>query len=418
MTPPRFLVCAGSTRESMDRVREWGNIFTGGTGFDIALALAQLGPVDLLTANEGHLARLSGGLGRPHSLRGFSFRSHGDLGRELDRLMKNSNYQAVLMSAAVSDYSPDGSFRVMGRQENPGGGETWQVQTVQAAKVKSDHGTIAVLGQATEKIVDSFRKRYEFKGFLVKFKLEVGIDTPALLDIGEKSRVSSGADLLVANTLDMVAGETPGAWLLGDGEPRFVGRKDLAGTLGQMVARRLKIALGAPEKTLPPLAGQMALHCRQFAAILEHLSPESYRARPGHSSIGEHVRHGLDHLRAILLRGGAPLIDFENRRRGWEGEQNPALARAEFEHLALVCETLTDFDMAAPVRVRCCIDPHRVPVEVSSTLGRELLFGLSHEIHHGAILRPILEKLAVKLPPGFGIAPSTVAYRETLARGT
>jgi hypothetical protein len=161
----------------------------------------------------------------------------------------------------------------------------------------------------------------------------------------------------------------------------------------------------------------MALHCRQFAAILGGLSDEDYRDRPGRSSIGEHVRHGLDHLRAILLRDGGTLIDFEQRRRGWEGEQNPALARAELEHLALVCETLTAFDMATPVRVRCCVDPHQVPVEVASTLGRELLFGLSHEIHHGAILRPILERLALDLPPDFGIAPSTVAYRQTLVGG-
>ena len=30
--PPRFLVTAGNTRERIDRVRDWGNVFTGNTG--------------------------------------------------------------------------------------------------------------------------------------------------------------------------------------------------------------------------------------------------------------------------------------------------------------------------------------------------------------------------------------------------
>ncbi len=37
---------------------------------------------------------------------------------------------------------------------------------------------------------------------LVKFKLEVGVDDAALLDVAEQSRRHSGADLMVANTLE------------------------------------------------------------------------------------------------------------------------------------------------------------------------------------------------------------------------
>src|SRR5436190_14632165 len=54
----RFLVTAGNTRENIDRVRDWGNIFTGNTGYAIAGALAKLGDVDLLTSNRAHLAAL------------------------------------------------------------------------------------------------------------------------------------------------------------------------------------------------------------------------------------------------------------------------------------------------------------------------------------------------------------------------
>ena len=38
----RVLITAGNTRERIDDVRDWGNIFSGNTGFGIAKALAQV----------------------------------------------------------------------------------------------------------------------------------------------------------------------------------------------------------------------------------------------------------------------------------------------------------------------------------------------------------------------------------------
>src|SRR5438045_8845137 len=78
----RFLVTAGNTRERIDAVRDWGNVFTGNTGFAIAKALAAAGEVDLLTSNRGHLAELAGpsaGGTTAHPIRGSAFTSHADL---------------------------------------------------------------------------------------------------------------------------------------------------------------------------------------------------------------------------------------------------------------------------------------------------------------------------------------------------
>ncbi len=54
----------------------------------------------------------------------------------------------------------------------------------------------------TPKLVDKVRGEWGFKGVLVKFKLEVGITEERLLEIAERSRVHSSADLMVANTLE------------------------------------------------------------------------------------------------------------------------------------------------------------------------------------------------------------------------
>lgn len=230
----RFLVTAGNTQEKIDTVRQWSNVFTGNTGYGIAKALMELGEVELLTSNRQHLTEI--GSAGDSRLKGTFFGSHADLREILAKRMGQATYDAVIMSAAVSDYRPARVFAVISRQSAPDGAEQWIVHDVQAGKVKSNHPAIAVLGEQTEKLVDLFRKEWNYRGILVKFKLEVGITRPELIRIGQASRASSGAEYLVANTLDMVEGPDAGAYLLSDAGEEWVPR----GTLPARLARLLR----------------------------------------------------------------------------------------------------------------------------------------------------------------------------------
>jgi phosphopantothenate---cysteine ligase (CTP) len=234
MPTPRFLVTAGNTRERIDRVRDWGNIFTGNTGYAIARALRSLGEVDLLTSNQAHLADAVN-----HGIRATGFTSHADLKTALGKQLAAHCYDAVFMTAAVADYQPDGVFQVLDRTANPDGTETWRVKSADAPKVKSNHPAIAFLGRQTEKLVDLFRTEWKHRGLLFKFKLEVDIAPEKLIRIGEASRLASGADYLVANTLDMVEGDRAGAYLLSTAPPEFIPRANLATRLTQLVQSRL-----------------------------------------------------------------------------------------------------------------------------------------------------------------------------------
>ena len=221
----RFLVTAGSTREMIDQVRDWGNIFTGNTGLAIARALSAGGQVDLLTSNTQHIAELADS----PAIRASLFHSHDQLRGALSALMVRENYDAVFMTAAVTDYRPVRVFAVLSRQPLTADGahERWMVQDVQAGKIKSNHGSIAVLGQPTEKLIDLFRTAWRYQGLLVKFKLEVGIDEAELIRIGQASRLSSGADYLVANTLEMTQGPNAGAYLLSNAGHEWIPRNQL-----------------------------------------------------------------------------------------------------------------------------------------------------------------------------------------------
>jgi phosphopantothenoylcysteine synthetase/decarboxylase len=234
----RFLVTAGNTREKIDQVRDWGNIFTGNTGLRIARALAQISEVDLLTSNRAHLLELASD--KSARITASPFTDHGELRGALAALMARHTYDAIFMTAAVADYKPAGVFAITSRE--PGdtpGTERWQVRNVQAGKVKSTHSAIAIVGTQTEKIIDLFRTEWKHGGLLVKFKLEVGISKDELIRIGQASRKASGAEFLVANTLDMVEGANAGALLLSDRGEEWIQRDDLPARLVRLVRERV-----------------------------------------------------------------------------------------------------------------------------------------------------------------------------------
>jgi phosphopantothenoylcysteine synthetase/decarboxylase len=229
-----MLVTAGNTREKIDAVRDWGNIFTGNTGFAIASALLELAEVDLLTSNRRHLEQLKD-LPRIHA---SGFTSHAELRAALEALLARNRYDAIFMTAAVADYKPERVFAVLHREAaDETGRERWIVQDVQAGKVKSTYPAIAILGTRTEKLVDLFRSKWNHKGLLVKFKLEVGITHEELIKIGQASRKASGAEYLVANTLDLVEGPDAGAFLLSNAGEEWIPRATLAARMVDLVRR-------------------------------------------------------------------------------------------------------------------------------------------------------------------------------------
>ncbi len=233
----RCLVTAGSSREMIDRVRSWGNIFTGNTGLRIAEALSSVAEVDLVTSNVDHVAKLAGtspGASSGH-IRAITYTDHASLRTSLASLMRSTRYDAVIMSSAVADYVPGGVFEIVDKVELDGGAQQWTVQPVDAAKVKSHYREIAIRGERAEKLVDLFRTQWQFSGMLIKFKLEVGISREELIQVGQYSRLASGADFLVANTLDMVEGTGAGAYLLGNHVTEWVERDKLAARICRLV---------------------------------------------------------------------------------------------------------------------------------------------------------------------------------------
>lgn len=160
-------------------------------------------------------------------------------------------------------------------------------------------------------------------------------------------------------------------------------------------------------------AVQTLLDCQ--AELLEALSDEQYAASPDPEcgAIGAHVRHCLDHVRALLSGAEAGLIDYDARERGTDIEQQRAAGLRETRALRDALMALSVDGMDAPLRVRVLVAATGPTITTASSLNRELVFVLSHTIHHHALMAVIARAHAVPLPENFGCAPATIAYWET-----
>jgi phosphopantothenate---cysteine ligase (CTP) len=202
-----ILVTAGNTLVPIDQVRCITNVFTGKTGASIARCAWERGHrVTLLTSHPEAVED------RPQSERWtvLPYRTFTDLQEFMRELVRGGELDAVIHCAAVSDYLADGIFApAEGTHFHPETGHWESDSTIgpalsdrAAGKIKSDEPELWLRLVRAPKLIDSVRGDWKFRGLLVKFKLEVSIEDDQLLEIAERSRRHSSADLMVANTLE------------------------------------------------------------------------------------------------------------------------------------------------------------------------------------------------------------------------
>lgn len=148
----------------------------------------------------------------------------------------------------------------------------------------------------------------------------------------------------------------------------------------------------------------------QCSGFLASIDDESFtRPSPamGGASIGQHVRHALDHFSAALRTPTGTAIDYDHRRRATAIETDRGSAINEIN--ALLDELGSD-SLSGQVTVRVMLAGDGTTADLPSTLQRELAFAAHHAIHHHAMVGAIARDFGLPLDSGFGKAPSTIAY--------
>jgi uncharacterized damage-inducible protein DinB len=156
---------------------------------------------------------------------------------------------------------------------------------------------------------------------------------------------------------------------------------------------------------LDALKGQMS----SLRGLVETTPEHTFRASPSDSSgsVGEHVRHCLDHVRALTAAVNADEFSYDSRLRGTPVETHPTAAIEEIDRLLQALDDLDDETLARSLCLRTLMRRGTAPVSVRTTLEREAAFVVQHTIHHCATMAVLLESMRISVPHDFGYAPST-----------
>lgn len=168
---------------------------------------------------------------------------------------------------------------------------------------------------------------------------------------------------------------------------------------------------GASARPMPGFAPVTAL-LEQLRDVVTLLPPSLYLARPAarvSGSVGEHVRHCLDHVSALVGAIGGEPLSYDRRRRGTTVEIDPVTAVSEIERLLYQLDRLTVTDRH--VTLSAVVDAGLPALTMQSTIAREIAFVQLHAVHHCAIIAVLLEWQGCRVPDGFGLAPSTARAR-------
>ena len=134
------------------------------------------------------------------------------------------------------------------------------------------------------------------------------------------------------------------------------------------------------------------------------------------ASIGGHYRHCLDHFRSLLDAAVAGDLNYDHRERGTLIESDRFAALNATRVLREAYQQLSTGCLGRRLNVTCKTSYAASGSQVSpSTVGREIMYVVAHAVHHYALIGIMGGLMGLKMPAGFGVAPSTMKHQADLA---
>ena len=169
------------------------------------------------------------------------------------------------------------------------------------------------------------------------------------------------------------------------------------------------------------LIGSVIEVLNQGEALLAEIENDNYvRKFPAafNASIGGHYRHCLDHFCSLLDAASASADDlnYDHRERGTLVEKDRFAALNATRALRKGYQRLPVDCLEHALEVTCQTSYTESGSQVShSTVGREIMYVVAHAVHHYALIGIMGGLIGLKMPPGFGVAPSTLKHQESVA---
>ena len=151
----------------------------------------------------------------------------------------------------------------------------------------------------------------------------------------------------------------------------------------------------------------------QGIQLLSQITDENYchlNKKISKSHSGQHFRHNIDFYNCFLSGLETGLIDYDHRNRDPLIETNREIAISFMTTILNEMNSLFEIDKTKKIHIVQNDDNGLDVRHCQSTIERELMFLVSHTVHHYAIIGILLRSQGVKLDSDFGKAPSTITF--------
>jgi uncharacterized damage-inducible protein DinB len=152
----------------------------------------------------------------------------------------------------------------------------------------------------------------------------------------------------------------------------------------------------------------------QLAYLVEQIREDDF-VKPAetlsHSTIGQHLRHTLEFFMCFEHGFDKGLINYDKRAHDKLIESDKYLALATIERISDFVNNVSEKSLKLEVGYDLKNESF---VTIDTTATRELVYNIEHAVHHMAIMKIGIKEIApyVRLAPDFGIAASTIRYKE------
>jgi len=158
----------------------------------------------------------------------------------------------------------------------------------------------------------------------------------------------------------------------------------------------------------------------QGEVLLSEIEDETYVRKLSaafNASIGGHYRHCLDHFRSLLDAAREGNLNYDHRERGTLVETDRFAALNATRALREAYEQMPATWLERQLEVTCKTSYAANGSQTSdSTVGREIMYVVAHAVHHYALIGIMGGLMGLKMPVGFGVAPSTAKYQSDLSK--
>jgi len=159
----------------------------------------------------------------------------------------------------------------------------------------------------------------------------------------------------------------------------------------------------------------------QGEALLGEIENDNYTRKTVvafNASIGGHYRHCLDHFRSLLDAVIVGDLNYDHRERGTLVENDRFAALNATRELRVGFQSLSPEGLVRELNVTCRTSYSATASQSCvSTVAREMMYVVAHAVHHFALIGIMGGLMGLRLPAGFGVAPSTLKHHDPAAVG-